>query len=207
MIEIETRTRENADKQTASQLVFYFDPLCPWAWRASQWIREVQRQQRLDVDWRIFSLGEANGIDEPRYWLPVRLIALAKARHGSDVVGPLYEAIGTRLHESDEDSGEPESLEKSLRDALSQVHLDPSLLDEAMRDSSTMDEVRDSHYDAQQRYGAYGVPWLVIPGCDFGFNGPIIDEVPRGDEALELWRHASWLLSRPYFYEFKRERG
>ena len=30
-------------------LTFFFDPLCPWAWRTSRWIREVQHQQGLAV--------------------------------------------------------------------------------------------------------------------------------------------------------------
>ncbi len=35
-----------------ANLNFYFDPLCPWAWRASQWIKEVQKQSSLEVAWK-----------------------------------------------------------------------------------------------------------------------------------------------------------
>ena len=28
---------------TQKEVTFYFDPICPWAWRASLWIREVAK--------------------------------------------------------------------------------------------------------------------------------------------------------------------
>jgi len=51
------------------------------------------------------------------------------------------------------------------------------------------------------------VPWLVLDGQNFGFYGPVVDEVPQGAAALELWSHMSWLLTQPYVYEIKRERA
>ena len=42
---------------------FFFDPMCPWAYRSSIWIREVRRQTELDISWRFFSLEEVNRED------------------------------------------------------------------------------------------------------------------------------------------------
>jgi 2-hydroxychromene-2-carboxylate isomerase len=39
---------------------FHFDIMCPWAYQASLWMREVRDQLRLAVDWRFFSLEEIN---------------------------------------------------------------------------------------------------------------------------------------------------
>ena len=31
---------------------FYFDPLCPFAWMTSKWVRQVAAQRDYTVDWR-----------------------------------------------------------------------------------------------------------------------------------------------------------
>src|ERR671934_68679 len=60
---------------------------------------------------------------------------------------------------------------------------------------------------AVEKFGAFGVPWLVLEGQSFGLFGPVISEVPQGEAALQLWEHVSWLLAQPYFFELKRARA
>lgn len=189
-----------------TDLAFYFDPLCPWAWRTSKWIREVQHQQPLEVEWRIFSLAEANGLSGADVYTPLRMIVLAQREGGNAAVGRLYEVLGHALHEQTVDVQEPGVFQQAIRDALANAGLDPTMLERALDDPSTLEEVKREHQRAVEQYGAYGVPWLVAGGQSFGFNGPVIDAVPQGESATALWRHVSWLLSQPYFYELKRER-
>ena len=40
---------------------FYFDPLCPFAWMTSKWVRQVTAQRDYTVDWRFISLRMLNG--------------------------------------------------------------------------------------------------------------------------------------------------
>jgi predicted DsbA family dithiol-disulfide isomerase len=35
---------------------FYFDPMCPWAYQSSRWIRNVRDRVDLDIEWMFFSL-------------------------------------------------------------------------------------------------------------------------------------------------------
>ena len=90
---------------------FWFDPLCPWAWITSRWMLEVEQVRPVRADWRIMSLAylnlvqhEGKGLDEEylarmsKAWGPVRVCAAAAAQAGPSVLGPLYTAIGTRLH-------------------------------------------------------------------------------------------------------------
>jgi 2-hydroxychromene-2-carboxylate isomerase len=42
------------------QVDYHFDIMYPWAYQASQWIREVQAQNGLDIHWKFFSLAEIN---------------------------------------------------------------------------------------------------------------------------------------------------
>jgi 2-hydroxychromene-2-carboxylate isomerase len=39
---------------------FYFDPLCPFAWMTSKWVRNVAAQRGYTVDWRFISLRIIN---------------------------------------------------------------------------------------------------------------------------------------------------
>src|SRR3546814_15528038 len=39
---------------------FHFDPVCPFAWLTSKWVRSVARQRDYQVDWRFISLRLIN---------------------------------------------------------------------------------------------------------------------------------------------------
>lgn len=198
-------TRPGAGR-VATQLAFYFDPLCPWAWRTSQWIREVQHQMPLDVTWKPFSLAEANAWSDPDTYIPVRMAIMAEREGGNEAVARIYEVLGQAIHEQGVDIEEPGVFQQAIRDALAAAGLDPTLLERALDDPSTLEAAKEANRMAAEEYGAYGVPWLVVGDAPFGFNGPVIADVPRGEAALELWQHVSWLLNQPYFYEIKRER-
>ncbi len=187
-------------------LTFYFDPFCPWTWLTSQWVREARQRRPIDVQWKFFSLAESNDMPDPLWRAPLCVEALVRRSGGNDAVDKLYVALGKRLHDDGANIREDGVLEQVIEQALSDAGFDRALLRHAMDDPSTLDDVLAEHREAVDRYQAYGVPWLVLEGQDFGFNGPIIKEVPRGDTAGELWDHMSWALTQPYFYELKRER-
>ena len=86
---------------------FWFDPLCPWCWITSRWILETEQVRDIDVHFHLMSLAVLNEgkdiSDDYREglknaWRPVRVIAAAVAAKGDDILGPLYTAMGTRIH-------------------------------------------------------------------------------------------------------------
>src|ERR1700709_767391 len=99
-----------ADTTTTSsptQVEFWFDPSCPWAWMTSRWVDEVSKYRDLDVTWKIMSLSvlnENNDVSEsyraffPRALRYTRLVTAVKELHGQDFVKPLYDALGERIH-------------------------------------------------------------------------------------------------------------
>src|SRR5580765_4946749 len=48
------------DEAVPTEIDFYFDPMCPWAYQTSVWIREVRSLVGLDITWKFFSLEEIN---------------------------------------------------------------------------------------------------------------------------------------------------
>jgi 2-hydroxychromene-2-carboxylate isomerase len=186
---------------------FHFDPLCPWAWQSSKWIREVERVRDIDVEWRLFSLQLINeGREDPLADVhalgtpALRTLAIVRREGGNDGVGHAYEALGNRVHERGEQLS-PEVVAKSLAD----IGLDPSLVDRALEDDSTIAAVKAEHDAAVAQAGAFGVPTIVL-SSGRGIFGPVISSAPTEEEAGEMWDRVAWLTEKDYFFELKRER-
>jgi hypothetical protein len=85
-----------------SDLDFYFDPVCPFAWMTSKWVRMVAQERDYNVDWRFISLRMINAhIDYESHFPPgyedghtaglkmLRVAAKLRAERGREAVGPL----------------------------------------------------------------------------------------------------------------------
>ena len=157
--------------QSAENVQFWFDPLCPWAWITSRWMLEVEKVRPVRTDWRIMSLAylnliqhEGKGLSEEyvermsKAWGPVRVVAAAAQHSGPGVLGPLYTAIGTRLH----NQGRRED-PKILPEALAEVGLPESLASAA--ESDEYDQIiKDSHNEAFDEVGLdVGTPVIRDP--------------------------------------------
>src|SRR5215203_6004775 len=88
------------------QVEFFFDPMCPWAYQTSVWIRRVRELRPLAIRWRFFSLEEINRPDGKRHpwerplaygWTPMRVGAWLR-RIDNELCGSWYEACGHALH-------------------------------------------------------------------------------------------------------------
>ncbi|MGH7748057.1 MAG: hypothetical protein ACREQ5_25360 [Candidatus Dormibacteria bacterium] len=91
---------------------------------------------------------------------------------------------------------------------MREAHLDEGLLDRALADPATWEQVQEEHDAMVARHRGFGVPTIVLDGGEGpAIFGPVIVEVPEEDaEAVELWRHVSWLVRYENFAELKRER-
>jgi protein-disulfide isomerase-like protein with CxxC motif len=185
---------------------FYFDPVCPWAWRTSKWVRDLEQAEIVSADWKFFSLSLINEesedvLDEPDNAgsAGLRTLALIKAREGNQKSGELYSAIGARSHEV------PRRVTVDIvRGALGDIGLDPSLVEKAMGNVDTKQHVVRDHRAAAERVGAFGVPTIVLESGK-GIFGPVIED-EGATEPAELWAHVRWLIEKDGFYELKRER-
>jgi 2-hydroxychromene-2-carboxylate isomerase len=204
----------STEAQDTINLRFYFDPACPWAWRASLWIREVQKVRPVKVEWDILSLQAANkgkeSLKESHFKSEkgFRVMALLRRHYppeeANQLIDRLYLALGQAGHERKEDIGQDEVMVA----ALQQAGIDPALLSAAMEDPTTLDEVERAHERAVEA-GGFGVPTLQLtddPQQLKATFGPVINQVPTGEDAGQLWERVVWLMQRPDFFELKRNR-
>src|SRR4051794_39219575 len=128
-----------------ADLHFYFDPICPFAWITSKWVRRVAAQRSYSVDWRFISLRVVNaGVDYDAQFPPeyeemhtaglrlLRVAARARAEHGREAVGRYYEELGNCMWEGSKPvTGARAATAESLVSVLAAAEL-PSSLAEAL---------------------------------------------------------------------------
>ncbi|GAA2457341.1 DsbA family protein [Streptomyces glaucus] len=197
---------------------FWFDPLCPWAWMTSRWVLEVEKVRDIEVRWHIMSLAVLNEdkLDElpeeyremlaTTAWQPVRVVTAAWQKHGAEVLGPLYTALGTRFHNRGEGA-----TREAIAAALDEAGLPADLIDYADQEDFEFDaQLRASHKAGIDKVGQeVGTPVIAVPGPDgeeIAFFGPVVTPAPKGEEAARLWDGTLAVASVPGFYEIKRTR-
>ena len=162
----------NREHHTDTDLHFYFDPVCPFAWMTSKWVRMVaasgttrglavhlaahpQRPHRLCGTLPAhYEDGHTAGLEL------LRVAARVRAEHGRDAVGPLYEAIGTRMFDTPRDDDPLSASDQGARHMLEPLLSDaglPAELADALEDTSLDDEIRAETEEA-----------LALTGRDVG---------------------------------------
>lgn len=193
----------------AEPVCFYFDPICPWCYQTSRWARALERLGEIELSWGLFSLEMQNAGEEPedmaaahaRSARALRTSVLAREVGGQRVLGDFYAALGFRVHERGEALDALGTVEAALQD----VGLEPALCEKAWADPSTSEQVASEHRALCDRTQSFGVPTIVVDGGPAIF-GPVVSEVPSDEDAIELWRHVSWLVRYENFSELKRDR-
>ena len=128
---------------------FHFDIMCPWAFQASVWMRDVRDRLGLEVRWCFFSLEEINRAEGKKHpwqrewsygWSMMRIGALLR-RIDPGLLDRWYLAAGTALHVE----GRKPHRREVAESLIGQLGLDPALVGQALDDPSTHDEVRADH--------------------------------------------------------------
>jgi len=195
---------------TASALLplveFWYDPMCPYAYQTSVWLRRVRESVPMTVDWRFFSLEEINREEGKKHpweralaygWTPMRVGAWLR-RLDPDLADRWYEECGHALHR---DARRFYDREVAL-ELLERIGAPGSAWDDALADETTHDDVRADHDEAVHELGGFGVPIIRIDGSRALF-GPVVVPAPEGDDALRLWDAVLAYLAVPGLFEMK----
>lgn len=203
-----------------ADLDFYFDPVCPFAWMTSKWVRLVADQRNYQVQWRFISLRMVNAeVDYASHFPPgyergheaglelLRVAAAVRAAQGPGAVGPLYAAYGAEIFDSA--PGRQADLHRDpvgfTTPILNRLGL-PVALAEAASDTSFDPEIRAETDRALLLTGRdVGTPILHFdPPEGTALFGPVISRLPDPSDALSLWEHVVALARFGGFAELKR---
>ena len=203
---------------------FYFDPVCPFAWLTSKWVRSVMEQRDYAVEWRFISLRMINAnVDYDAHFPPeyeaghtaglrlLRVAAKAREEHGRAAVALLYAALGKHIFDSPADT-KGDLLRRDHRGTSAFVE---PILAEAGLAAELADALDDPSFDPQIRAETdealgltgkdVGTPIIHFqPPTGVAFFGPVISRLPGEDDAVRLWDHVVGLASFPGFAELKR---
>jgi len=202
---------------------FYFDPVCPFAWMTSKWVRKVQAQRDYTVDWRFISLRLVNShVDYDAHFPPeyeaghtaglrlLRVAARTHAERGRAAVAPLYAALGAHVFDSepvpdDASSHGYRGTHAFVEPILAEVGL-PTGLADALDEESWDSEIRAETDQALALTGKdVGTPIIHFqPPHGVAFFGPVISRLPTDEQATQLWDHVVGLARFPGFAELKR---
>ena len=200
---------------------FYFDPVCPFAWMTSKWVRQVRAARDYSVDWRFISLRLLNShIDYDAHFPPeyeaghtaglrlLRMAARTRQEHGRDAVAGLYAALGAEVFDREPEPGRADGhrgTPEFVAPVLARLGL-PADLTEALDDPDRDAEIQAETDEALALTGKdVGTPILHFePPHGVAFFGPVISRLPSEEEAAQLWDHVIALARFPGFAEMKR---
>ena len=202
---------------------FFWDPVCPFAWQTSRWLRRVAQLRGLTVDWRFINLailneerdydnefpeGYRESHDRGRRML--RVAAAVRAAEGAGAMDRLYRAFGETIWHREVDDGADFRGAVATSDHLTQV-LDRAGVDrlhaDAAADPSWDAELRAETIEAVGRTGDdVGTPIITFgPPDGPSIFGPVISSVPETDEeCLALYDATVTLCGFSTFSELKR---
>ena len=220
------------DEQSSNQsavgppdLEFFWDPVCPFAWQTSRWLRRVADLRDLTVEWRFINLsilneerdydaefpeGYRESHDRGRRML--RVAAAVRAAEGPAAMDRLYRAFGETIWHRVMDEG----VDFPCRCGHTGPHcqcVGPgglSIWPTATRrptDSSWDAELRAETAEAVGRTGdQVGTPIITFgPPDGPSIFGPVISSVPDSDEeCLALYDATVTLCGFGTFSELKR---
>lgn len=192
-----------------ADVTFFFDPACPWTWRASRWLTVVAETRGLGIEWQPLSLWVLNDRDviepvkrarlETSHRL-LRVVAKLQADGRQDDIARLYTEVGTVVHENGQPFDDP-----TAAHVLRETGLDDygSALDDASLDAA----LEASTAAAMAAAGpGVGSPIFVPAGAERGLYGPVLGAVPDKAESLALWDAVEALVPIKAFFEIKRGR-
>lgn len=189
---------------------FHFDPLCPWCYQTSRWLRHLATLGRVELTFGLFSLQVANGESgeehdrlRSRTARGLRTALAVRDAAGHSGVDAFYRELGQRIHH---EGASPKDAEV-VAAALDAAGLGRELAEDADHEG-VVDRLLAEHRHLVEDTCSFGVPSVVLDGgAGQAYFGPVLTAPPTDDDAaVALLEHVTGLARHEAFVELKRER-
>jgi hypothetical protein len=198
---------------------FFVDPCCPWAWVTARWVAEVAPHRDLTVTWRSYCLQIRDDYGVAP-WIPehyreatmaghalshrmLRIFEAARVQAGEPAVDALYTEWGSRFF-----ARKAKADESLLEECVVAARLDRVLVDAA--DDDKWDATIVQSMEVAYRFGGPKTQTPTIAIYDdppHGFKGPVMAPAPTGEAALRLWDAIRVISREGGFFELTRPRS
>ena len=189
---------------------FWVDPVCPWCWTTSQWIRRIAADKDLEVTWEPISLLVKNDTqpDAKGYatvaWTRglLRVMESVRGAGQGDRLGDLYTEYGRRIHHLGERKWDAALALAAV--GLSNSHA--AAADDERWDVPLLERMGEGLALAGDDVGTPIIAFRRADGVEVGAFGPVVTKAPRQEDALALWDAFVTVTSLEEFWEIKRTR-
>jgi predicted DsbA family dithiol-disulfide isomerase len=189
---------------------FWVDPICPWCWTTSQWIRRIAADKGLEIAWEPISLLVKNDTQpDSEFYARVvwthgllRVMESVRAAGHEDRLGDLYTEYGRRIHNNGE-----RNWDAAL--ALEAIGVDTThaaAATDGVWDTSLLQRMKEGLALVGDDVGTPIIAFRRPDGREVAAFGPVITKAPAHSDALALWDAFVTLTSLEEFWELKRTR-
>jgi len=193
----------------------YFDFLCPWAFRGSEFLRDVRDQlgqDKLRINWRYFPLEQVNSDNGPDWKLweqdddfesrGLGMFRAAVAAWNQDQ-GEKFEKFHQLIFQTRHGEFTVDGERPDLRQLAEIAGLDMAKYDRDIKDRTLLSRIGEDYEYARAELGVFGVPTLVFENNEAAYIK--ILPKPEPDEVLKVWDEVhQTIANRPNIYEIKR---
>ena len=193
----------------------YFDFLCPWAFRGSEWLRDVQAQlgpDKLKINWRYFPLDQVNSDQGPEWKLweqplesETRGLAMFRAAVAArkQDQGEKFEKFHQLMFQTRHGEFTIDGERPTERQLAEIAGLDLAQFDRDLEDRSLLSTIGADYEHARSEIGVFGVPTLVFENNEAAYIKLL--PKPEADEAVSVWNEVyQTIAKRPNIHEIKR---
>ncbi len=172
-------------------------------YNATVWLRRVEKAkgQRPNIRWRPFALAQANNRNGPQWkaWerpssenvrgMVAHRAGVAAMGQGLALYDAFHSAVLQARHVDRKDIDDLDLILGIARDA----GLDASRLQRDMEDPSILETIAESHTEATEKHGAFGVPTFVFPN-----GGSVFLKMfyPSEEESAEMYDSLMKVMSQ-----------
>lgn len=194
---------------------FYYDFLCPWAYRASEWIREAREQlgkDQIKINWRFFPLEQVNSDHGPEWKLweqpnghesrGLEMFRGALAAWQQDQ-GEKFEQFHQLVFRTRHGEHTVEGVRPTVHQIAESLGFDMDRFHKDFEDRTLLSRIGEDYEHAREELGVFGVPTLVFDDDRAAYIKLL--PKPELDEAVKVWEEVSTVIAdRPLIREIKR---